>query len=60
MLERRSHTVAPLTKLTSSKVNFKWTKSEKEAFREIERIVARIILLVYPDFNKMILNPYQF
>ena len=51
---RRSHTFAPLTKLTSIKRKFKWKKVEQDAFEEIKRIVARGTLLTYPDFNKKI------
>ena len=34
------------------KVKFKWTKIEKYAFDKIKRMVARDILLNYPDFNE--------
>ena len=40
MWARSSHTLAPLTKITSSKVKFKWTKIEQELFGEIKQIVA--------------------
>ena len=52
MWPRRSHTLAPLTKLTSIKTRFKWTQVEQDAFDEIKRIVARDNLLTYPDFNE--------
>ena len=52
MWERRSHTLAPLTKITSNKKKFKWTKIKQDAFDEINRIVARDNLLTYPDFNE--------
>ena len=51
MWPRRSHTLAPLTKLTSIKRKFKWKKFEQYAFDKIKRIVARDTLLTYPDFN---------
>ena len=35
---RRSHTLAPLTKLTSIKRNFKWTQVKQDAFDEIKKI----------------------
>ena len=38
---RRSHTLAPLTKITSNKVKFKWTKTEQDTFDEIKGIVDR-------------------
>ena len=49
---RLSHTLAPLTKLTSMKINFKWTEIKKDAFDEIKRIMARDTLLTYPYFNE--------
>ena len=50
--EIRSHTLAPLTRTTPSKRNFRWTKIEQYAFEEIKRILARDNLLAYPDFNE--------
>ena len=52
MCPRRSHTLTPLTKLTSIKINFKWTQVGQDGFDEIKRIVARNTLLTYPDFNE--------
>ena len=49
---KRSHTLAPLTKLTSIKRNFKWTQVERDDFDEIKRIVTRDTLLNYPSFNE--------
>ena len=49
---RRSHPLAPLTKLTSIKGNFKWMKVEQYYFDKIKRILACDNLLNYPDFNK--------
>ena len=48
---RISHTLVHLTKITPSKVQFKWTKMEQDAFNKIKRIVAHNNLLAYPDFN---------
>ena len=48
----QSHTLATLTKLTSIKINFKWTQVRQDDFEEIKRIVARDNLLPYPDFNE--------
>ena len=33
-------------------MKFKWNKIKQEVFEEIEQIVARNILLAYPDFNE--------
>ena len=52
MWSRRSHTLAPLTNITPSKVKFKWTKIEKYAFNKIKWIMARVTLLTYPGFNE--------
>ena len=52
MWPKRSHTLAPLTKLTPIKRKFKWTKVEQDVFDKIKRIVARNTLLNYPDFNE--------
>ena len=48
MWPRRSHTLAPLTKITFR--NFKWTQVEQDAFDKIKRIVVRDTLLTYPYF----------
>ena len=49
---RRSHKLAPLTKLTSIKINSKWTEVEQDAFDEINQIVACDTLSTYLDFNE--------
>ena len=52
--------LAPLTKITPNKRKFKWTKSERDSFNEIMRIVDRDTLLTYTYFNetfKMHTNP---
>ena len=52
MWEMRSHTLAPLTKITSSKVEFECTKIKQGSFDEIKQIVIRDTLLAYMYFNK--------
>ena len=52
MCPRRSHTLAPLTKLMSIKSKFKWEKVKQYAFDEINRIVTSNNLLAYTDFNE--------
>ena len=52
MWARCEHTFAPLTHITSSKVEFKWTKIEQYAFGVIIQIVDHNTLLVYPYFNE--------
>ena len=51
MWARHSHMLAPLTKITPSKVRFKWTKIGQDTFDEIKPIVARNTLLAYTGFN---------
>ena len=52
MWPRRSHTLAPLTKLTYIKRKSRWTQVKQDAFDEIKRIVARDTLLTYLGFNE--------
>ena len=52
MWAKHSHTLAPLTRKSSNKVKFEWTKIEQDAFEKIKRVVARDNLLAYPDFNE--------
>ena len=52
MWSRRSHMLAPLTNIKSSKVKCKCTKMEQDYFDGIKRIVARDDLLSYPYFNE--------
>ena len=49
---RLSHALANLTKITSSKLKFKWNKIEQEAFKDINHIVDRDNLLDYSGFNE--------
>ena len=49
---RLSHILALLTNITSSKVEFKWTKLKQGAVDEIKRIVTSNNLLTYPYFNE--------
>jgi putative transposase len=52
MWKRRSHTLAPLTKLTGKGVKWEWKKEQEEAFQEIKRIMSKETILAYPDFTK--------
>ncbi len=51
----RAHLLAPLTKLTSDKIPFKWTEEHQQAFDDMKRIIAKETLLTYPNFSK----PFQ-
>ena len=52
MWPKRSEYLAPLSRLVSTKVPFKWGKQEQKAFDVVKKHVARETLLSYPDFNK--------
>ena len=49
---RRLHTLALLTRITSSKVKFNWTKIKQDTFDETKRIVSRGAFLYYPGINE--------
>ena len=49
---RRSETSAPLTRLTSTKVPFKWTTTEEAAFHKLKLAISKETMLNYPDFSK--------
>ena len=50
---RRSDLSAPLTKLTSNKVPFKWTNVEEEAFHKLKLAISKETMLNYPNFSKV-------
>jgi len=52
---RRSHVLAPLAQLTSKTTKFVWTEAQSKAFKMAKRIIAKEVLLAYPDFEK----PFQ-
>ena len=52
MWPRRSHALAPLTKIMPIKSKFIWTKVELDAFNLIKNIVAHDTLLTYLDFDE--------
>jgi hypothetical protein len=47
---RRSHLLAPLARLTSKTVVWKWGEVEAKAFRDM-KIICREVMLAFPDFN---------
>lgn len=49
---RRSHVLAPLAKLTSKTVPFKWGPAQAKAFAMCKRIISKEVILAYPDFSK--------
>ncbi len=52
MYPRRAHILAPLSKATAMKSNFKWTEEMDIAFNEIKALLAQDAFLRYPDHNK--------
>ena len=52
LVPHRSHIFEPLTRISSGKNKFKWQKDQELAFRRIKILLARKILLHYPDFAK--------
>jgi hypothetical protein len=50
MWPRRAHTLAPLTKLTGTKV-FVWNDEQQKAFEAMKAIMSSEALLRYPDHN---------
>ena len=50
--KRRSHVLAPLTKLIGKGVKWVWDAPQQEAFKEIKRIMAKETMLAHPDFSE--------
>ena len=47
-----SDMLAPLTRLTSINMPYKWTEVKQKAFENMKKIISRDVYLAYPDFNK--------
>ena len=52
MWVRRSHILAPLAALTSKSAKWRWDKEHQEAFDTMKNVIAREVMLAYPDFKK--------
>ena len=50
MWSKRAHTIYPLTKLCSTRVNFKCTHVDKYYLMEMKKTVGRYVLLSYHNF----------
>ena len=59
MWRRRSHVLAPLSKLASDKSKWKWTPECQDAFEEAKRMVLREAALAYPDFFQDVPHLYR-
>ena len=49
---RRSHVLAPLASLTSTKTKWSWGEKERNAFKLAKKIMSQETILRFPDFNK--------
>ena len=49
---RRSEILGPLAALTSKNTVWKWTETHTKAFNKMKQVMAREVLLAYPDFSK--------
>ena len=52
MWRRRSHLLAPLTKLVGANATFKWEDEQQHAFESMKEIMSKETLLSFPDFGK--------
>jgi RNase H-like domain found in reverse transcriptase len=52
MWVKRSHVLTPLAILISSKKKWDWGPQQDIAFNMAKKIIAREVMLAYPDFNK--------
>jgi transposase InsO family protein len=48
---RRSHILAPLAALTSKTTKWHWGEPQRKAFLLAKKVIAREVMLTYPDFN---------
>ena len=48
---RRSELLAPLTSMTSKESKYNWTELHQKNFDLIKKIIAKEVLLAYPNFN---------
>ncbi len=53
MWKHRSGTISPLSRMTSKTTPFKWGEEQQKAFEDIKAIIARDVMLSYPDFSKV-------
>jgi hypothetical protein len=41
------------TKVPMGSKSFKWEEAQDKAFQEIERLISKNTMLIFPDFNKV-------
>jgi Tol biopolymer transport system component len=44
--------LSPLASLTSKQAKWRWGEDKQKAFNDIKKIIAKEVLLSYPDFSK--------
>ena len=49
---RRSHVLAPLTKIAGASAKWQWTEKEQNAFDTMKEIISKETLLAYPNFSQ--------
>ena len=52
MWKRRSHILAPLSRLISQTIKWKWGEEEQKAFEEAKRMITKETMLSYPKFGE--------
>jgi len=52
MWKRRSHLLAPLTTLLSTKAKFHWTTECQTAFDKLKEAISTEVMLTFPDYTK--------
>ena len=52
MQVHRSDLLAPLSRLSSFTIKWKWTEVEQKAFENIKKIISKEALVSFPDFSK--------
>ena len=55
MWKHRSHLLAPLSSMAGAKAKFDWTDQCRQAFEAIKRMVAKEVMLSFPDYSQ----PFQ-
>lgn len=53
MVSGKSALLEPLTQLISSNAAFVWTSVESDTFEEIMKVLAKAVLLSFPDFTHL-------
>ena len=52
MWQHRSKILTPLSSMTPKQAKWNWSKECQKAFDTIKKLVSRVTLLSYPNFNE--------